>query len=105
MSKKSNSGSEKKGFIEFLAMKTELPVDALSGDFRMELRGRGELYLHGCRRILKYSTDEMILAAKGFSVSIKGSRLVCSAYYSGTVCIEGVIEGFEIDDGKRGEED
>lgn len=103
MSNESSRNKEKRGLFEYLTEKTELPSDLLAGGFRLELRGRNQLYMHGCRRILKYSAEEMALSAKGFSVSVKGKRLICSAFYGSTVCIEGVIESFEINDGKAGE--
>ena len=84
---------EKRGFIEYLATKAELPSDALTGEFRIELRGRNTLFMQGCRRILKYSPEEMIMASKSFEVSIKGQRLVCSAYCGGAVTVDGAIEG------------
>lgn len=87
---------EKRGLIEFLALKTELPADALTGDFRIEIRGRNTLFMQGCRRILKYSPEEMIMAAKGFEVSIRGRRLVCTTYHDGTVTLDGAIDGVEL---------
>ena len=98
MSRKGSEKNEKRGLVEFLTVKTGLPCDILTGDFRIELRGRNQLYLHGCRRIIKYSTEEMKLAAAAFSVCVTGKRLICSAYYGGTVCIEGHIVGFMIED-------
>ena len=94
--------SEGRGIIEYLAIKAELPADALTGEFRIEMRGRNTLFMQGCRRILKYSPEEMIMAAKGFEVSIKGRRLVCSAYHGGTVTIEGLVEGVSLS-GEEGE--
>lgn len=82
---------EKRGFLEFLAVKAELPSDVLGSDFRIELRGRNTLFMQGCRRILKYSPNEMIMSAHGFTVVIKGERLICSAYHSSTVTVEGNI--------------
>ena len=95
MNKKNDK--EKKGLLEFLAVKTALPSDALLGEMRIELRGRNTLFMQGCRRILKYSPEEMIMAAKGFSISVKGERLVCSTYHDGVVSIDGIISGVEFD--------
>ena len=65
---------EKRGFLEFLAVKAELPSDVLGSDFRIELRGRNTLFMQGCRRILKYSPDEMIMSARGFAVDTREFR-------------------------------
>ena len=98
MSKKANKEpKEKRGFLEYLAVRTELPSDALAGDIRIEIRGRNTLFMQGCRRILKYSPEEMILAAKGLAVRIRGRRLICSTYHDGTVTIDGSIIGVDLD--------
>ena len=89
--KNKNSG-DRRGFMEYLAIKTELPSDLLSGELRIEIRGRNTLLLHGCRRILKYSPEEMIMAVKGDRVSVRGRRLVCTTYHGGTVTLDGVVE-------------
>lgn len=82
---------DKRGFLEFLAVKAELPSDLLGGDLRIEIRGRNTLFMQGCRRILKYSPEEMIMSARGFDVIIDGERLICSTYHSGTVTVEGNV--------------
>ncbi len=89
---------KKRGIAELLAVGTELPSDLLHGKFRLELRGREQLFVWGCHRIIKYSEEEMILSAKGFSVVIRGERLVCSSYHEGGVSIEGYVCGVELDD-------
>ncbi|MBQ8408959.1 MAG: YabP/YqfC family sporulation protein [Clostridia bacterium] len=89
--------SEKRGILELLAVKTELPSDMLAGEFRIELRGRNTLFMQGCRRILKYSPEQMVMAAKGFTVSITGRRLICSTYHDGTVTVDGYISGVNFD--------
>ena len=87
----SDCNNKKSGFVDLLARKTVLPCDKLAGEFALEIRGRGLLFMQGCRRILKYSPVEMILAAKGFEVRIGGRDLICSTYHDGTVTIEGDI--------------
>ena len=82
---------DKRGFLELLAVKAELPSDVLGGDFHIELRGRNTLFMQGCRRILKYSPEEMIMSAHGFDVVIGGERLICSTYHGGTVTVEGNV--------------
>lgn len=98
MINESNKKVKKRGgIVEYLAMKTELPTDLLAGEFRIELRGRNTLFVQGCRRIVKYSPEEMIFAAKGFEVSVSGENLVCSTYHDGTVTIDGYIGGILLD--------
>ncbi len=95
MNNKNNK--DKVGLLELLATKASIPSDSLAGEARIELRGRNTLFMQGCRRILKYSPDEMIMAAKGFSVSVKGERLICSTYHDGAVSIDGMIASIDLD--------
>jgi sporulation protein YqfC len=97
MNNKNNK--DKAGFLEMLAAKASLPSDSLAGEARIELRGRNTLFMQGCRRILKYSPEEMVMAAKGFAVIVKGERLVCSTYHDGAVSIDGMIASVELDSG------
>lgn len=91
MSKNRSNKENKGGFIEFLSVKAALPSDALTGDFRLEIRGRNTLIMYGCRRILKYTPEEIVISAKGFAVSIGGQRLICSTFHNGVISIEGYI--------------
>ncbi len=103
MSKNKNRADKRGGLVEFLSIKAELPSDALSGKFRLEIRGRNTLFIQGCRRILKYSPEQMIMGVKDFSVEVTGQRLICSTYHDGTVTIDGLISGIFFNDGEHGE--
>lgn len=94
MKKENNKKSEKRGRLAALIRDSvSLPSDAFSGGFSVELCGRERLLLQGCRRIIKYSTEEMILRSKGFSVSIRGEGLTCTTYHGGSVTVEGRVDG------------
>lgn len=94
MSNNHKENREKGRLSSLVSEKFRLPSDALAGEFRAELRGRGLLYLFGCKRILKYSSEEMIVAARSFEVTVRGEGLVCSFFYGGAMAIEGEIGGF-----------
>jgi hypothetical protein len=98
MNKKSNKNKAR--IVEYLAVKTSLASDSLVGEARIELRGRNTLFMQGCRRILKCSPEEMVMAAKGFAIRIRGQRLICSTYHDGTVSIDGLIESVALDGGE-----
>ena len=100
MSKKKQK-EEKRGFIEYLSMKAELPSDAVAGEVRIELRGRNLLFLCGCRRILKYTPELIVLSVKGGTVSVTGERLICTSYHSGTISIEGAISSVSFGEGEE----
>jgi sporulation protein YqfC len=96
MSKDINKKRENRGRIRsFLRDSVSLPSDAFAANFGIEMRGRGLLFMQGCRSIVKYSTTEMILAAKGFLVNIRGERLECTTYHGGTVTVEGRIDAID----------
>ena len=88
---KENNKTDKRGLLELLAVKAELSPDALAGEVRVELRGKNQLFVGGCRRIVTYSPTVIVLAVRGDELSIKGKRLVCTSYHGGTVSIEGAI--------------
>lgn len=102
MSNKRQDNKEKKAFSCMASNKVRLPSDLLEGEFRAEMRGRGLLYIYGCRRILKYSSCEMIMSAKTCDVKVMGEGLVCSFFYGGSVAIEGKIHGFFVLDKDSG---
>ena len=82
-------------------MKAELPSDALAGEVRIELRGRNLLFLCGCRRILKYTPELIVLSVKGGTVSVTGERLICTSYHSGTISLEGAISSVSFGEGEE----
>jgi hypothetical protein len=90
---------KRKGFSEvksFIDDKLTLPSDALEGSFSLEIRERRTVFVRGCRRIVKYSEDEMIIAVRGFEVRIRGQGLTCSTYHCGAVTVDGEILGVDI---------
>ncbi len=96
MNKENNKKRENRGRIRsFLRDSVSLPSDAFAANFGIEMRGRGLLFMQGCRSIVKYSTTEMILATKGFLVNIRGERLECTTYHGGTVTVEGRIDAID----------
>ncbi len=77
--------------------KTQLPCDLLEGEFRLEMRGRRELYIFGGKRILKYSDNEMVIRAKAFDVFIGGERLTCASYHQSGIVIKGTVKSIELE--------
>lgn len=77
-----------------------LPSDALLGEVRIEMRGRETLFVSGCRRIIKYSPEEIVFAVKGFSIDIKGRSMICTTYHYGSVTVEGCICSITFGDGE-----
>lgn len=93
--KKVKNGSDSRRFG------VALPSDALFGEVRIEMRGRNTLFICGCRRIIKYSTDEIIFDTKDFCISVSGNGLVCTTYHYGSVTVEGLICSIKLGDGEK----
>lgn len=77
-------------------------ADVFSGEC-LEMSNRHEIYIHGCEKILKYTSAEIILGLKKDTVSVNGSELVCISYFSGSVLIRGKIAGINFRGGDGNE--
>ena len=92
---------KKRGRVgSFFSEAVSLPSDAFSSDFGIEMRGRELLFISGCRRIIRYTPEEMTFAAKGFFVTVRGERLVCTTFHGGSVTVEGRINAFDFEGGE-----
>ena len=81
----------RRSLTEWLAVKLDMPADALGGGVRLDLRGRNTLTVHGCTRILDYSPCEIRLLMGDCTLTVGGQRLICTSYLAGAVGIEGYI--------------
>lgn len=81
----------KRSFAERMGTVLDIPADLLCGGCYMEMRGRNELTLSGCRRIVGYSSHEIILRLRRGSMQIRGRNMTCTAYHSGCITIGGWI--------------
>lgn len=82
----------KPSLTERMGTVLDIPADLLCGGCYMELRGQNELKLQGCRRILTYTAEEIVLRLRRGAVRVQGRRMVCSSYHAGCAVIEGWIE-------------
>jgi sporulation protein YqfC len=95
MSRAKNQKTSKKTFSEKLSATLDIPSDIFDGGCYFELRGRNDIMVRGCRKILKYTPTNIILQMKSSAFSICGDRLVCMSYYVGAVGIKGRIDRME----------
>ena len=65
------------------------------------LRGRGEATVHGCRRILSYSPQEICFGMKRERLTVTGKGLYCSSFVGGTVTVMGRIDSFSYTEGRE----
>ncbi len=83
---------KKASLAEWLIKDHDIPPELLSGGCFMELRGRHSVIVRGCRRVVRYSTESVMLRIYKNIVEIRGKRLTCMTYLAGTVTVEGLID-------------
>lgn len=97
---KEDGGRDRPSLSEWLAVKLDIPADLSERGLRLDMRGRHTLTVHGCERILDFTPCEVRLAVKDATLTVKGRRLICTAYLAGAVGIEGYICGITFCDGE-----
>lgn len=73
----------------------DITSDILPGGSYIEIRGRSSLLIRGCKKILKYSTDEIVIATRKEIFSVRGASLTCISYLAGAIGIEGRVDVLE----------
>lgn len=86
------------GLRRWLVDSLDIPADVIEGGFRVDLRGRSQLVVHGCKKILDYSPIEIRLEVWKCVVCINGKGLSCNSYLSGAVGIDGRIEAITLEE-------
>jgi sporulation protein YqfC len=86
-----SSRAKRMSMLQRLGQKLDIPADVLSG-IHIELRGRNNLTVRGCRKILHYTETEVRVRLSGQTLQICGSSLYCTAYHRGVVEIDGIID-------------
>ncbi len=99
-SKRNSVAENHPSLLEWLAVKLDMPSDALSGGIRLDMRGRNTLTVHGCTRILDFSPEAIRLSMGTCTVTVGGERLICTSYLAGAVGIEGMIRSICFCDGE-----
>ena len=78
--------------IEKLVGDHDIPPELLCGGCFIEIRGRNHVTVRGCRRIIKYTTERIVLRMHKDSLEITGKRLTCITYLAGAVSVEGIVD-------------
>lgn len=91
MSKENRGESKKKRLLQYIKENDD-GLFSRDLDFSLEMFGRTHLVLYGCRKIVKYTRDEMVFRAKDFDISVSGVNLSCAVYHVQGVEISGDIE-------------
>ena len=82
------------GAAEWLEKRFDITPDLLDG-VRIEIRGQNKLLLQGCRRILKYGEEEMLLDLGKTRLRVSGERLWCTSFISGALGVGGHISSIQ----------
>ncbi len=80
-----------------------LPEEIFERGPFIELRGRREICIQGCRKILLCEQDNVRLALRGETMTVRGRDLVCTTYFAGAVSVHGLICRVEFEEGSDGE--
>lgn len=91
-SNRESAREKREKFIERLVGGYDVPPELLCGGCHVEIRGRNRVTVRGCKKIVRYSTENIILKMKCDFLEIHGKRLCCLTYLSGAVVVEGLID-------------
>lgn len=81
----------------------DIPREALPGGFGLALSGQKELTVNGCRRILDYSPECILLSLGKTALRIEGSDLLCTVFGGRSVTVAGHIRAICFEEGGASE--
>ena len=91
---------ERIGITERVRRALDIPPGVISRESMIEIRGRGLITVHGCERIAQYLPQEILISTASGGVLIRGDALVCVSFSSGSVGIEGRVDGVDFLEGE-----
>lgn len=86
---------KKRDFFSLIGAKLDLPREAFPGGFALMLSGQEELVVRGCKKILVYERQKIVLAIGSVLLTVSGDSLFCSAFGGGAVTVSGRVESLE----------
>lgn len=89
---------------ELISAVADIPADITDG-MTLEMRGRNELLLCGCREIFEYSRECIRILQGKCSVCVKGRRLTMTSYSEGRITVGGEIDSIDFCGGQSGGEE
>lgn len=85
------------GFIRRrIADTLDFPEDAVGKAFRLQIIGSTAI-LNGCRKILKYKSEEISALTFDGIITFCGEHLKCVCFFGNTLEIKGEIQGVRIE--------
>lgn len=76
----------------------DIPADLILGGCIAELRGRGEITLCGCKKVLLFRPEIIKLEMPEFNFIIEGERLRCNTFCYSRVTIYGKIDSIKCEE-------
>ena len=92
--------SPRPSLAEWLAVRMDVPADALGSGLRLDMWGRNTITVHGCTKILDFTPTTVRLRLEEGTLVVGGERLICTTYLAGAVGIEGLICSITFCDGE-----
>ena len=92
---------KKRDLMAVFGKRLDIPREMLPGGFSLELCGTGELTVRGCKRILSYAEQQILLQLPSHTLLVEGEGLLCSAFCAGAVTVSGEIRALTIGEGMR----
>ena len=92
---------QKESMTEYFNRRFDLPPDLIGSGLTLELRGRNKLLVCGCKEILEYSSERIMIGLTRGEVLICGRRMTMSAFYDGKIGIDGEICAIELENEER----
>ena len=90
--KRKRVNTSKESLVERLVGEYDVPPELMCGGCFAEIRGRHHVTVRGCKRVVKYSPEAVMLKMRRDTIVIEGKRLRCLTYFSGAVSVEGIID-------------
>ena len=73
----------------------DLPEDAFGGS-HIEIVSNSLIKINGCRRIIDYSSDKIVMSMREYELSVLGCKLTLSSYGETTAAISGEIKALKL---------
>ena len=84
--------NKRRGAMERICRRFDIPCDVLPGGSFVTVRGRGQVTVGGSRRILEYTKARIRIGLSSGQVVICGKELECISCGVGQISAEGVID-------------
>lgn len=91
----------KRNICQIISDKFDIPINGIAEVPNAQFLGNSMLSIDGCIGIKKYETNEIIIRAKDYLLTIKGESLSMLTFSQGRVSIRGLIFSYGIEELKK----